>query len=121
PETGWRSGNRTFGDGRHETRPQKARKPARIAPDGLLGGDGGGVAPPAAVSVRRFGDEDFHAAVLRATAGRAVVRHRLARAAAVDADAAGGDAARDQVVAGGSGAVDRQRVVDRVAAGAVGV
>src|SRR5665647_3950979 len=68
-----------------------------------------------------FGDVDLDPAVARA-ACRIVVRgDRLAFAAAVDHDAIGRDAAHGQVVARMRRTVDRQRLVGRVAADAVGV
>lgn len=68
-----------------------------------------------------FGDEDFHPAVGRTSGGGTVIGHRLARTVAFDADAVHGDAMLYQVVAGGVGAVERQRVVDGIATGVVGM
>jgi len=69
----------------------------------------------------RLADEDLDPAVLRAARLDRVVGDRLARAAAVDRDALGRDAAVGEAVAHARGAVDRERVVDRVVAGAVRV
>jgi len=62
-----------------------------------------------------------NAAVLRAAGIGRVAGHRLARAAAFGADDARIGAARHQVVAHAVGALLRQRVVDGVGAGRVGV
>jgi hypothetical protein len=58
---------------------------------------------------------------LRASDIGVVIGHRLARAFAGDVDARCRHAAAGEVVAHAVGALDRQRVVDGVAAGAVGV
>ena len=68
-----------------------------------------------------FCDVDLDAAVACTAAGVVVRRDWLALAAAFDGDAVRRDAALRQVVAGAGCAVDRQRLVDRLAADAVGV
>ena len=57
-------------------------------------------------SASGFGDEDLDAPVLGAAGGGAVVGDRFARAATVDTDAVAGDAARDQIIPRGRGAID---------------
>jgi len=70
---------------------------------------------------RRLGHVDLDPAVLRPARRRGVVGDRLVRAATVDRDARRVDAAPSEILARVGRAVDRQRVVDRVGAGDVGV
>src|SRR5690606_2132916 len=65
--------------------------------------------------------EDLDPAIAGTSRRRGIVGDRLVGAAAVDLDAAAVDAARDEVVARAGRAAHRQRIVDRVIAGAVGV
>lgn len=66
-------------------------------------------------------DENLHAAVLGAVGWRVVGNQGFVRAAAVNGEAVGGDAARGEVVAGIGCAVHGQWVVDGIGAGVVGV
>src|SRR5690606_15752153 len=69
----------------------------------------------------RLAHVDLHAPVASPPARGGVLRDRLAAAAAVDLDLSDRHAARDEIVPGAGGAVDRERIVDRVVTGAVGV
>src|SRR5690606_37217688 len=68
-----------------------------------------------------FAHKDFHAAVAATAFGRVVGGHGLHGATAFHVDAAAVHTLGGEVVAGGFRTVQRQRVVDGVAAGAVGV